>query len=492
MLTRIPHYLKKILQLGPLKSFDVIKNRFNAHRFERALRSKAYRKQAATSWDTIARKHSLKDFALFWDSQKKRALSPFVLLYEKNFDLTAAQAYVHNTFNILGSGSYTFQEINWHEDFRLKKIDSQADYSFDPKLFYKDIKIIAGESEQLSKDIKLPWDLSRCQHLLVLGQAYEKTGDEQYAQVCKEHIESWINNNSYLLGPNWVCPMDVGLRAVNLIIAFNLIKKSTSINEQFWQQFTCSLYDHMIYLEHNWEVYDSRTSNHYLSDLIGYLYLCYFFKDIYDEQKLHWCYQEILKECDKQIADDGTDYEGSTRYHVLVTELFFHAYMMFKELDLKIPESFEKKLSSMFAFIDWCNGIAVGDHDSGKVTEYGITQEIIESMKPSRLSGTRHFKNFGLSVIKTDDIHLTLRHHVYNKMQPSGHFHNDVGSITLSYKDIPILVDPGSYVYTASSVWRNYFRSVQNHSTFYLQEHEPVPFNEHLFSLDVPEEELEI
>ena len=85
-------------------------------------------------------------------------------------------------------------------------------------------------------------------------------------------------------------------------------------------------------------------------------------------------------------------------------------------------------------------------------------------------------------------MHLTLRHHAYKKEQPSGHFHNDVGSITLAVAGIPVFVDPGSYVYTPSAVWRNQFRSVAAHNTFFIQDVEPVVFNERsLFNLDLPE-----
>ncbi len=52
-----------------------------------------------------------------------------------------------------------------------------------------------------------------------------------------------------------------------------------------------------------------------------------------------------------------------------------------------------------------------------------------------------YFAHFGLSVIKTDVWHLTLRHHAYNALQPSGHFHNDIGSVTLAVNRIPVIVD---------------------------------------------------
>ena len=80
-----------------------------------------------------------------------------------------------------------------------------------------------------------------------------------------------------------------------------------------------------------------------------------------------------------------------------------------------------------------------------------------------------------------------MRHHAYHKKQPTGHFHNDFASITLNINGTPILVDPGSYVYTASEAWRNHFRSAQSHNTFFLQDHEPIMLGNKLFELNIPD-----
>ena len=88
--------------------------------------------------------------------------------------------------------------------------------------------------------------------------------------------------------------------------------------------------------------------------------------------------------------------------------------------------------------------------------------------------------------MKEDDWHITLRHHSYAKNQPSGHFHNDVGSVTVAYKGKDIIVDPGSYVYTPSETWRNHMRSVVSHNSFFLDGLELVPFDYRLFALEIP------
>jgi hypothetical protein len=500
-INHIPHYIKKIIQLGPRTSFVVAKNRLQVAWHEQRIRRKALNGTAAHSWPTIASQHNIdKKFSLFWQQQKNKSFSFLDQIYaDQPIDQVIAQAHLfeQKTFDLLGSGPTQFSSMPWHIDFRLQAQNKKADCVFDKTLFYKDIQVQSGMTDELVKDIKVPWELSRCQHLLVLGQAYAYTKDERYAKAFVEHVSDWIQENPYLLGANWVCPMDVGIRALNWICAFHFFKNSATISESFWQPFVSSLYDHCVYLENNWEIYDGRTSNHYLSDLVGYLYLCSFFDSLSGaEEKMIWCRQEIMREFEKQVFDDGTDYEGSTKYHGLVTELFYHAYLVTQHVHRPFPHEYEKKLRRMFDFIAWSDGIQVGDNDSGKILYYGITPSWGDAMRSRKsgqddISGIKTFPYFGLSFFRSPQWQVSLRHHAYNKRQPSGHFHNDVGSITVSVRGIPVIVDPGSYLYTPSSFWRNYFRSVQHHNTFALEGVEPVKLDERLFALDMPEHRYE-
>ena len=348
----------------------------------------------------------------------------------------------------------------WHGDFIAEH-----------NTFYKDIIIPIGKTAELSRDIKIPWNRSRFQHL-------------NRANFCTS-ISSWIACNQFMRGVNWVCPMEVAIRAINWIWAYNSFHQS--VPNSFLPQFTGSLYDHMVYLENNWERYDGRTNNHYLSDLVGYLYLCWFFKDLSStKKKTVWCYAELLKEFDKQIFAEGSSYEGSTAYHKLVTELLQHTLFICQKLELSVPAHVHTRYAAMHDFINWCSPtvgdmITIGDDDSGTIVNNSFSQTTAPQ------TGRKDFYEFGLSILKTAAIHLTLRHHAYQKHQPSGHFHNDAGSITLAVEGVPIFVDPGSYVYTASSIWRNYFRSITVHNTFFLVGHEPVPFDDRLFALAIPE-----
>lgn len=491
---RIMSRMQKAIALGPRATVRIVHNRLQGKLFSVLWRNKALRGMASHSWQHVARALGVDAVFEQFLNRLQQQPEPRWLQYLADNNLQKiiknADAWIQGSPSVLGGIVRCDRALPWHEDFRLKEQNPDAVRMFSAHHFYQDIVIEVGRSEaSLTKDIKVPWELSRFQHLLFLGQAYRVTRNECYTHTFMSHVDDWITRNPYMLGVNWVCPMEVGLRALNWIIAYWYFRTSTIIPTAFWQKMVCSLYDHMHYLENNWELYDGRTSNHYLSDLVGYLYLCSFFNLT---KKASWCFDQIQAEMRKQVFSEGTSYEGSTAYHRLVTELFLHAYMLARESHMHISDDFEQRLTNMGHFIAWCSPrqntmVTIGDHDSGRVTAVSITQAMQALVPQSTAIGIKTFYEFGLSCVKNTLWHITLRHHAYQKKQPSGHFHNDAGSMTLAMRGIPVFIDPGSYVYTPSVFWRNYFRSAAAHTTVTLQDEDVLATDERLFNLDMQE-----
>lgn len=401
-----------------------------------------------------------------------------------------ADQYAQNCFAPVGAPLQCFTEIPWHDDIRLSMQNSHADYRFDAQVYYKNIVIKVKQDADLGKDIKVPWELARFQFLPTLGLAYHLNGHERYAHAARNQIISWLDANPISYGIHWFNGMEVAIRAVNWIIALQWLQKSWQQDTSFYTRLICSLYDHMRYLEHNWEWYDGRTNNHYLANLVGYAYLCWFFKTMPGmSKKWQWCNKQLRGEFAWQIFDEGTSYEGSTRYHCLVTELFLHGFYVAMQMGETVDIPIRNKLKRMVVFIEQCKPItykepiAIGDDDHGSLLErdifkmnYWYAPFAINQIKHA---STCYYKQFGISISHQHNWQVSLRHHAYSKRQPTGHFHQDAGSITLAYNGVPIMVDPGTYVYTASAYWRNYFRSAVVHNTVYTSE----PLSADMFSL---------
>ncbi len=472
------YYSRKLIRYGFLESTKIIARRTHAALVAYYWRYKVRSSAARHTWQTIARRHkAAHNFAQYWVHAPKEFSKLPVWL-----DMSTL------TGQELQKLAYEYSQravpADWHNDGSLSQ------------LFYKDIAITVGKDETLSKDIKVSWELSRFQYLFILGKADRACALDRYGVLFKEHVLDWIEKNPYLHGVNWLCPMEVSIRAINWVWAIHFFDASSALDTDTWQRIVCSLYDHLIYLENNWEVFDGRTSNHYLSDLVGYLYICWLFKPLRGfQRKIDTIVAELCYELDKQLLDDGTHYEGSTAYHRLVTELRAHAIFICNELGMPLPNKYTVRYRDMLDFLNWCtpeNGqlILIGDNDSGSIIRTIASSTYVKI--PPKLDSIWEqpyttFPDFGLSVIKTATWHVSLRHHAYKNYQPSGHFHNDMHSITVALRGIPVIIDPGTYVYTASEIWRNRFRSITAHNACYVGEQELVPFDDRLFDLEIPQ-----
>ncbi len=465
---------------------------------------------------------------------------------DSNWILQQADLAASNCFDILGSGIKCFEKIPWHQDFKSPDFTSLNFASRDfmshdftsnnstkswKHSFYQDITASCPTNMKLDEynpDIKVPWELSRFQHIFMLGKAYQINQDNKYADAFQNQISDWIEQNPYMTGVNWVCPMDVAIRAINWIWGFYFFKDTPNISNAFWIKFINILHLHLHYLEFNWETSD-KPNNHYISDLVGYLYLCEFFKiknahinNAYANntsigKKKNRCIKKILEQFFHQIQPDGTCYEGTTGYHKLDTELFLHFKLICnatqnsnsncktkqaKNGPTGLPTEFLSRFYKMIGFLQACsdlsgsdlsgsdlsgsdeseNFVTIGDNDSGKILtgiETPSTKRIRnqhdilppgQQIDAKQKSWVQNFPDFGLICIRNECLHVTFRLPKFNQNQPSGHFHYDQLAVTLSINGTPILIDPGSYVYTANSCWRNLMRGAKSHNTFHSPE----------------------
>ena len=122
-------------------------------------------------------------------------------------------------------------------------------------------------------DVRVLWELNRLGHFLTLARAYSSTKDERYAAEFFAQLQSWIEQNPYGRGPNWNCAMEVALRAINLLAAFEVFRHSPNLDAASLRSFLQLLQQHGNYIQRNLEFSYIATSNHYLSDVVGLTWL---------------------------------------------------------------------------------------------------------------------------------------------------------------------------------------------------------------------------
>ena len=460
---------------------------------------------------------------LFYTDKKEHCIQELKKSGKEEQIVKQANKLCNHIFNLLGSGDINLGEkIKWNEDFKTGFIWENK--------FYKYIKTVDLNN---SADVKVPWELSRFQHIPILGQAYLLTNNSKYPLEFKNQIEDWIKKNPVEISVNWTCTMDVAIRACNWIAGYYFFKSCPKINQEFWIKYNKELYLHGKYIFKNLEKALQYSGNHYLSDLVGLIWLGLYFKNFkYDKEEvknnpkiwLNFGLKEFEKEMKNQVNPDGVDYEASTAYHCLVTELFLFTSILCSKNNIAFSKEYRDKLEKMIEFImniTKPNGYIplLGDMDSGRfvvLSDYGTIDkrdfrylialggeyfnrddfkfysysnnnqtpfwcfENISKTKerlPIKLE-SKAYKDSGYYILRNNKIHIIIKCGPNGINGNGGHTHNDQLSFELNISGKDFIIDPGTYVYTSNCILRNLFRSTSMHNTLRVENLEQNSFEE--------------
>lgn len=266
-------------------------------------------------------------------------------------------------WSLLGFGEKCFgsPEINWTRD-PLSGAEWPLDYHADVNLFRGD-----------GSDARVLWEVNRLPHLITLGRAYAVSRDEKLAGEFLKQVRSWRSQNPVGLGANWNCAMEVALRAMNLLAAFALFRSSPQIDEDALAELLMMFDQHGAHIRRNLEYSHIATSNHYMCDIAGLLWLGLMLPELQDARAWReFGLRELLAEVDKQILPDGADSESSTGYHRLKLELLLYSFVLCRENGIEIDQNYWQKLRAMADYTRAYlrpDGHAplTGDSDSGQI-----------------------------------------------------------------------------------------------------------------------------
>lgn len=303
------------------------------------------------------------------------------VLYPQSIPRTLREADMicSHIFDLLGSGNcYLGEKIDWRQDFI-----SGFRWELTPP---RNLKIVDLGNKA---DVKIPWELSRFQHLVTLGKAYwyaqnkarsakhkenECQDPEKYAREFISEIEDWIENNPPGYGINWACSMEVAIRAVNWLWGYSFFSGESSLTETFTEKFLKSLAAHGQHIYHNIEIYPGRkVNNHVISDYFGLFYLGVSLRGFkYSLKWLEKGRKGLGEEIVRQVSPEGVDYEGSTYYHRFVTEIFLSALVLGRKEAMYFPSSYLERLEKMLEFIMYYtkpdgSSPSIGDSDDGRL-----------------------------------------------------------------------------------------------------------------------------
>lgn len=413
-----------------------------------------------------------------------------------------ATSICRHEFDLLGSGPYLFgEQIDWHKDFK-------SGFQWPAHVIHSRIRKISTKHA----DIKVPWELSRFHHGIVLSLAWRLSEDEKYLRELFSQIEDWIEMNPAGYGVNWVCSMEVAIRAVNWLVALALVPASFIKSRINSIRVFKSLWEHAQFIKAHLEWNGPKASsgaNHLLYDLTGLLTLGVFFS--HNEVGRKWiafAKENLEQQIVRQVLVDGVHFERSISYHRMCLEAIMWSTSLLDKANSPFSKECHYLLSRMIEFVaDYQkpseHAPLIGDDDDGRLFDTGLInkgehcylfpQETSDGkfypdrflldgkMKistSSRLSSSA-YPTGGYFFLKNENASVIFR---AGKLGYSGtHSHNDQLSFELSVGNHDIFVDRGTYLYTSDSAARNLFRSTKAHNVLQINQKEQNAVG-HIFS----------
>jgi hypothetical protein len=402
------------------------------------------------------------------------------------------------------------RRISWDVDFKSGRRWAPA--------FYQDVEVTRLDD---SSDAKVPWDLSRCHQILALARAAALFGERGYRGELEAQLTAWIEDNPPGRGINWVNPMEVAIRAVNWVWAIGTLDRaSMPIGDGVRRRVTESLQVHGRHIAANLEGTPLLRSNHYLADILGLLVLGSCLPG--DPASQDWtrlARREFERQIRSQVLPDGFGFEASIPYHGLALEMFVVARHVARLSGRPLTDRFDERLTQM---LEASRSIRLpdgrvpqfGDGDSGRIlpadsgrppshdrqlwlgaAELRLGRPIggppdpevawtfgVESWQAASAAPAwdqppaSRFPHAGIFVLRGGGTTLVVRCGDVGQNGNGGHAHNDLLSYEL-FHGKSLVLDSGTYVYTADAQARNAFRSTASHNTVVIDGEEINPFD---------------
>lgn len=352
----------------------------------------------------------------------------------------------------------------------------------------------ADQTPGLAADIKLGWEFSRAYPVFLrAATAPEEAGPSS------EFLRRWLQANEAEEAVSRQCPMEVAIRLVNWILADSVHQGclSASLGADVWNEELWRAGDFL------WKNLEARwfPSNHYLAGLLGLWVLGSVFP--FEKKARLWkgfADREFAQALLAQTRSDGGLREASLRYHAYVTEMA----LLFRYL-LGEPFSAPAELR----LLEMCRVVAdfrdasgdvfpLGDDDSGRILNLdaacslgradlllGLAKRIWR--RRFHPAPTALYGKSGWWIRRQEDFAVALDFGGVGLWGLGAHAHNDQLSFCLEWRGVPVVVDPGTYLYTGDPMARQKYRSALSHNAPRLGDQEPLPLPHELFALPGPD-----
>lgn len=358
-------------------------------------------------------------------------------------------------------------------------------------------------------DLVVLWHLNRMSFLVDYARAYRATRDESIASTAYALMDSWVRANPYLVGANWISPMEVGLRLVAWSLAAAGLSGAPLPEPERCERILRSVLRQARFLASHfsrWPV----PNNHLIGEAATLSAFAAYWPVF--RESAAWMTQAedtLVEEARRQVLRDGFHFEHSVNYHLVVLDYFLlylhaklirgeepHAFVLEQArvmadaaLSLVAPSGRMPMIGddSMPHFV-----VIAGTMGSPGPVSASVCFEAFLRVEHARLfattawgrdlltlskavAGARRFHEAGIDVARDAHGHVAFTHGPQHHHPFShGHLHADAGSFELELEGVPLVVDSGTYLYGVDPAVRAHVRGARAHNTVVVNGVEPM------------------
>lgn len=391
----------------------------------------------------------------------------------------------------------------WHTDWRWG-------HSWDPA-YYKAYDFYVRD-KNVAYDVKFPWELSRLSFLLPLAEAAATAKECHWRELIAEVVVDWEEKNPVAYSVNW-CAMESSMRGISLALVAQILAADSDTSPEHVAPLLRELTLHGEFLWRNIEFTDVR-GNHYAANLVALLLMGSTLRNVY-QPAVRWANYSASRTCREiqlQYCQDGVNFEKSTAYHRLVTELFLIGLITMGQAGYQVSQTARDLIHKACDYTrcymrpdDLSPNF--GDNDSARVLGFypvplrdhrpllalgaayfgdeklkaaaqqpsamiplllgsnGVQRWDDTSVRSNAGGMARLFRAGGMFVSRTGEHYLCADFGEVGMNGRGGHGHNDTFSFELCLSGKPLLVDSGSPVYSGDLEQYDLYRSTGYHNT---------------------------
>lgn len=355
-------------------------------------------------------------------------------------------------------------------------------------------------------DIKLVWELSRWGALVRLAMAAHVLNDARAASKCLDWLEDWCRTNPPYRGWNWTSALEVGMRLIQFTwIDAMLARRSTGPE---WDRRLTALRQAILpaHVAYAWRhrSFGSSANNHLLGELTGLILATVRWPDVRSWgpplERLHRLWErEILA----QFAEDGGNREQALNYQLFSFEFGWQGRMALQAGGRSVADRVTGRLIAAARFFwevqnprePW----DYGDSDSAFVTPWFFDERhavaewhhwIGSSKQPEGLTywlggqsptgpprpgvgdplATEllgdwfYYSESGVGLLESGFWFARWDLSPLGYLATAAHGHLDALHLSLWYRGVAVVIDPGTGAYYAGRELRSWLASREAHN----------------------------